>query len=169
MRFDLVDLRLFVAIVEAGSISGGAAEANLALASASARVAGMEAVIGAPLLERGRRGAVPTDAGRALAGHARALLGRMAQMRDELAAFAGGAKGRIRILSNTAALVAFALRVRVAERYCIEQILRIMIERAEKLGLSLRGSRRLALRQARRMLVHITRLYAQGESPRLSL
>ena len=59
--------------------------------------------------------------------------------------------------------------MRVAERYGIEQILRIMIDRAEKLGLSLRGSRRLALRQSRRMLVHITRLYAQGESPRLSL
>jgi hypothetical protein len=27
----------------------------------------------------------------------------------------------------------------------------------------------MALRQSRRMLVHLTRLYAQGESPRLSL
>jgi len=71
--------------------------------------------------------------------------------------------------ANTAKLVDFALRVRVAERYGIEQILRIMIERSEKLGLWLRGSRRLALRQSRRMLVHLTRLYAQGESPRLSL
>jgi hypothetical protein len=71
--------------------------------------------------------------------------------------------------ANTAALVAFALRVRVAERYGIEQILRIMIDRADKLGLWLRGSRRMTLRQSRRMLVHLTRLYAQGESPRLSI
>lgn len=71
--------------------------------------------------------------------------------------------------ANTASLVAFALRVRVAERYSIEQILKIVIERAEKLGLWLRGNRRLALRQSRRMLVQLTRLYAQGESPRLSL
>ena len=63
----------------------------------------------------------------------------------------------------------FALRVRVAERYSIEQILRILIERADKRALWLRGSRRIALRQSRRMLVHLTRLYAQGESPRLSL
>jgi hypothetical protein len=56
-----------------------------------------------------------------------------------------------------------------AERYSVEQILRIVIERADKLGLWLRGSQRLALRQARRMLVNLTRLYAQGESPRLSL
>ena len=71
--------------------------------------------------------------------------------------------------AHAPALVAFALRVRVAERYSIEQILRILVERADKRGLWLRGSRRLALRQARRMLVHLTRLYAQGESPRLSL
>jgi hypothetical protein len=56
-----------------------------------------------------------------------------------------------------------------AERYSVEQILRIVVERAEKLGLWMRGSRRDALRHARWMLVYLTRLYAQGESPRLSL
>ena len=38
MHFDLVDLRLFAAVAEARSITGGAAAANLALASASARI-----------------------------------------------------------------------------------------------------------------------------------
>ena len=52
---------------------------------------------------------------------------------------------------------------------CIEQILRLIIDRAESLGLWMRGNRRLALRQSRRMLVHVTRLYARGESPRLAL
>jgi hypothetical protein len=71
--------------------------------------------------------------------------------------------------AHTPALVAFALRVRVAERYSIEQILRLLIGRSESLGLWLRGNRRLALRQSRRMLVHLTRLYSRGESPRLAL
>lgn len=35
MRMDIADLRLFLAIAEAGSITAGAAQANLALASAS--------------------------------------------------------------------------------------------------------------------------------------
>lgn len=35
MRLDLADLRLFIAIVDTGSITGGAAAAHLALASAS--------------------------------------------------------------------------------------------------------------------------------------
>jgi hypothetical protein len=71
--------------------------------------------------------------------------------------------------ANTNGLVNATLRENTAERYSIEQILRFAIDRSEKLGLWLRGSRRDALRQARRMLVQLTRLYAQGESPRLSL
>jgi hypothetical protein len=56
-----------------------------------------------------------------------------------------------------------------AERYSVEQILKIMVERAEKLRLWVRGSQRDALRHARWMLAYLTRLYAQGESPQLSL
>ena len=82
---------------------------------------------------------------------------------------ARSARASVFLRANTNKLVDFALRVRVAERYGVEQILRIMIDRAEKLGLWLRGNRRISLRQSRRMLVHLTRLYAQGESPRLSL
>ena len=43
MRMDLADLRLFIAIVDSGSITGGAAMAHLALASASERVRKLEA------------------------------------------------------------------------------------------------------------------------------
>jgi hypothetical protein len=71
--------------------------------------------------------------------------------------------------ANTASLVNSAVREGLAERYSVEQIMRIVVSRAEKLGLWLRSSQRLTTRQARRMLVHLTRLYAQGESPRLSL
>ncbi len=63
MRFDLIDLKLFLNIVEAGSITGGAELGHMALASASARVRVMEEEeLGVPLLDR-RRGVQPTDAG----------------------------------------------------------------------------------------------------------
>jgi len=71
--------------------------------------------------------------------------------------------------AHTLPLVNSVMRELSAERYSVEQILRIVIDRAEKLGLWLRGSQRMAVRHSRRMLVHLTRLYAQGESPRLSL
>jgi DNA-binding transcriptional LysR family regulator len=105
MRFDLIDLRLFVAVVEAGSISRGAEAVHLALASASARVSGMEALLGTRLLERGRRGVTPTAAGRTLLEHARLLTAQVERMRGDLRVHAAGLKGEIRMLSNTAALV----------------------------------------------------------------
>ncbi|WP_404476225.1 LysR family transcriptional regulator [Novosphingobium sp. BL-52-GroH] len=105
MRFDLVDLRLFIAVVEAGSISRGADVAHMALASASARIGGMEALLGASLLDRGRRGVVPTPAGRTLLRHARIVTAQIERMRGDLSAFASGLKGHVRMLSNTASLV----------------------------------------------------------------
>lgn len=107
MRFDLTDLRLFVEVVEAGSITRGAERACLALASASARVQGMEAALGVPLLERGRRGVEPTPAGRALLHHARLVLQQIEHLRGELGAYAKGLKGHVRLLANTAALSEF--------------------------------------------------------------
>lgn len=107
MRFDLTDLRLFLTVVECGSLTQGARTMHLALASVSERIAGMEAALGAPLLERNRRGVRATAAGEALVRHARSILGQVEQMRGELRTYATGLKGRIRLLSNTAAMAAF--------------------------------------------------------------
>lgn len=107
MRFDLTDMRLFLTVVECGSLTQGARTMHLALASVSERIAGMEAALGAPLLERNRRGVRATAAGEALVRHARSILGQVEQMRGELRTYATGLKGRIRLLSNSAALAAF--------------------------------------------------------------
>lgn len=70
MRFDLTDLRLFVQVSETCSITRGAAQTHMSLASASARIRGMETTLGLPLLKRGPRGVSPTPAGQALLRHA---------------------------------------------------------------------------------------------------
>ncbi len=106
MRFDSVDLKLFLAILETGSITAGAERANLALPSASARVRGMEEVAGTPLLVRGRSGATPTPAGEALAHHARLILQQSERMRGELSRYGRGLKGHVRLWTSTAALSA---------------------------------------------------------------
>ncbi|EIV2050102.1 LysR family transcriptional regulator [Klebsiella pneumoniae] len=92
MRLDLADLRLFIAIVDTGSITGGAANAHLALASASERLRKMEAEIGVPLLHRHARGVTMTEAGEVLARHARPLLAQ---------------QQRLRLFANTSAMSAF--------------------------------------------------------------
>jgi molybdate transport repressor ModE-like protein len=107
MRFDLPDLSLFRHVVEAGSITQGAARANLALAAASTRIRNMEDAIGAPLLIRNRQGITPTQAGRTLLQHARTILAQAERLREDLGAFSGGFFSQVRILSNTNALTEF--------------------------------------------------------------
>ena len=55
------------------------------------------------------------------------------------------------------------------ERYTVLQIHRMVVERSENLKLHVRGSRRDALRHSRWMLLRLTRMYGQGETPHLSL
>jgi DNA-binding transcriptional LysR family regulator len=104
MRFDLVDLLLFIAVADSRSITRGALAVHLALASASARIKGLEAVLGVELLKRGRRGVELTAAGESLLDHARIVIHDVDAMRGDLAAFASGAKASVHLLANTSGL-----------------------------------------------------------------
>jgi DNA-binding transcriptional LysR family regulator len=104
MRFDLIDLQLFIAVAEARSITQGALRAHLALASASARIKGLEAALSVALLKRGRRGIELTAAGESLLDHARIILHNVEAMRGDLAAYAGGVKASVHLLANTSGL-----------------------------------------------------------------
>ena len=55
MHVDLIDLRLFVNIVQAGNITAGASLSHLSLPAASARIRAIEASLGVELLQRSRR------------------------------------------------------------------------------------------------------------------
>ncbi|MET3645821.1 LysR family transcriptional regulator [Phyllobacterium ifriqiyense] len=103
MRFDLVDLRLFLHIAESGSITAGADRSGLALASASARIKGMEDMLGVALVERKRRGVTLTSAGHTLLHHARTIQNQIEAMTGDLGEHADGFRARIRLLANTAA------------------------------------------------------------------
>lgn len=107
MRFDLADLQLFLCVVDAGSITQGAVRAHLALASASERLRSIENAAGVALLERQPRGVSTTEAGDALAHHARLILRQQALLRGELQDFANGALGTLRLYANTSALSEF--------------------------------------------------------------
>lgn len=104
MHFDLIDLRLFVAVADAGSITHGATRAHLALASASARIASLERAMGTPLFVRSRRGVTLTAAGDRLRDHARIVLSTVDVMRGDMAAHARGLRATVHLLTNTAGL-----------------------------------------------------------------
>jgi molybdate transport repressor ModE-like protein len=147
MRFDLTDIRVFLTVVECGSLTQGARTMHLALASISERIAGMEAALGAPLLERNRRGVRATAAGEALVRHGRSIVDQVEQMRGELRTYATGLKGRVRLLSNTAAMAGFLppqlcqflvahsdLSIDLEERPSLE-IVQALVDRRADLGI----------------------------------
>lgn len=71
---ELRQLRYFVAIAEAGSISRAAARCRVAQPSLSQQIAKLEDELGVTLLDRLGRGVALTDAGRALLSRARRVL-----------------------------------------------------------------------------------------------
>ena len=72
--FDLAQLRTFVAVADAGSVSAGAERVFLSQSSASEQLKKLEERAGQPLFVRGKQGVTATPAGAKLLDHARRIL-----------------------------------------------------------------------------------------------
>jgi DNA-binding transcriptional LysR family regulator len=107
MRYNLTDLRLFVAVAEARNLTRGAGRAHLAPSSASHRLQQLEAALGTPLFVRRARGVDLTRAGEALLRHARQVFAQLEQMHADLAPFAEGVRGHVALWANTHATHSF--------------------------------------------------------------
>ncbi len=106
-RFDLVSLRLFVAVADAGSLTAGAGRIGISLAAASKRIAELEAHIGAPLLARSKRGTQPTPAGETLQRHAIEIVARLEHLAVAMGDFERGTHSHLRLWANTSAFSGF--------------------------------------------------------------
>ena len=88
-------LKCFVAVVDAGSLSGAAHEVNRSQSAVSMQMKKLETALGRPLLNRGPRHLQLTDDGQTLLGYARRMLALHAETQ---AAFHGETlTGRIRL------------------------------------------------------------------------
>jgi DNA-binding transcriptional LysR family regulator len=94
---DVRRLRVLREVAARGSFSAAAESLSFTQSAVSQQVAALERECGAKLLERGPRGVRLTDAGRALVEHADAILARIEDAEEELAAIAGLRGGRLRI------------------------------------------------------------------------
>jgi len=101
---DLKSLRLLVAVCDLGNMKDAAAQEHIEPSAISKRIAQLEDAIGTQVLVRGRRGAEPTPAGRALLEHARNLLFTMDRIEADMAAFKGGIKGQVRVVASASAI-----------------------------------------------------------------
>lgn len=107
MSYDLIDLRLFVAMAEERNLTRGAARAHLAPSSASHRLRQLEEALSTPLFERRARGLELTRAGEALLRNARQVLARIEQMHADLSPYASGIRGHVSVWANTHATHTF--------------------------------------------------------------
>ena len=101
---DLTSLRLFVAVCEARSIARAAEQQAIVGSAISKRLAALEDTVGTPLLVRRRHGVEPTPAGDTLLEHARALLARAAQIERDMAGYAAGVRGHVRVMATQSAI-----------------------------------------------------------------
>lgn len=107
MRYELTDLKLFVAIADARSLSGGADAVHLTASSASYRLKNLELAMGVPLFKREARGMELTIEGELVLRHVRGLLAGVARMHGEISSFAVGLKGNVKLLVNSSSLNSF--------------------------------------------------------------
>ena len=110
---DLQTLRLFAAVCDQRSIARVAEQESIVGSAISKRLAQLEDTVGTPLLLRKRRGVVPTPAGETLLEHARTMLASVGQIERDMAAYATGTRGHVRMLV-TASVMAESLADDVA-------------------------------------------------------
>ncbi|MCK9915255.1 LysR family transcriptional regulator [Microbacteriaceae bacterium K1510] len=94
---DIQRLQQFLSVVEHGSIGRGALALGISQPALSKSLKRLEEVVGVKLLERSRRGVVPTTFGQTLAAHARIIVAEVNYAEEELKALRGARSGRVRI------------------------------------------------------------------------
>jgi DNA-binding transcriptional LysR family regulator len=107
LRFDIESLRIFVAVIEEGSIAAASGRMHLVASAVSKRVSDLEVESGTPLLYRHSRGVQATPAGEALYHHAKRLIEHLQQISDELSEYSQGLRGHARIYVNFTAMVLY--------------------------------------------------------------
>jgi DNA-binding transcriptional LysR family regulator len=94
---DVAKLATLREVIARGSFSAAGEALRLTQPAVSRQVSLLERRLGTQLVRRTRQGVVPTEAGRLLAEHAEAVLGRLARAEEEVAALAGLRTGTARV------------------------------------------------------------------------
>lgn len=99
INLDLNDVGLFVRVVQTHSFSAAARERGVPVSTVSRRIARLESVLGARLLERTTRRLRLTDAGRTYFAHAERAVDDLGQGTDEVRELQRAPSGRVRVIA----------------------------------------------------------------------
>jgi DNA-binding transcriptional LysR family regulator len=95
----LESIKVFVRVVELGSITAGGRDLRLTPAVASNRVKELERRLGVRLFNRSTRKLMPTDAGRVFYEHAKAVVDSLDGAEAAVAGLSGRPRGALRVLA----------------------------------------------------------------------
>lgn len=107
MHFDFVDLRLLLAIADAGSLSRAAADFPIALSAASNRLRAFESRCGVTLFQRSAGGMELTPHGRLVIDRVRQVLNESLRLTETLQDLAGSRRIVLRLAGTTVANSSF--------------------------------------------------------------
>jgi DNA-binding transcriptional LysR family regulator len=107
LKLDPVSLKLFVRVVEEGTIASAAELEHIAAPAVSKRLRELEELFGTPLLTRTNKGITPTAAGVRLSILARDVLDDMRNIVLQMKAYSDGLRGSVRVLVNISAISTF--------------------------------------------------------------
>jgi DNA-binding transcriptional LysR family regulator len=110
-RISLHDLRVLVAVVQAGSMGRAARRLATSQPAVSRSISDLEHALGVRLLDRGRQGVEPTSYGRALVARGLAIFDELAQGIGEIQFLADPTVGQLRIGASVAVAVGFVASI----------------------------------------------------------
>ena len=116
---DFKQLKYFIQIVEAGSVSRAASQLNVAQPALSQQLRKLEEQLGVELVIRHSRGVMPNEVGRLLLEHARSLLRQLERTKELVQYHAANPSGEVRLGLPTSAArgLTVPLVSAVADRY----------------------------------------------------
>jgi DNA-binding transcriptional LysR family regulator len=116
-RLRLRDLRIFLMVMQSGSLAKAAAQLRVTQPAVSQVIAELERNIGAKLFDRGRRGVEPTVYAHALLSRSRVVFDELRQGLRDIEFLADAETGEVRIGSTTTGVLLPPVLHRFSQRY----------------------------------------------------
>ncbi|KAA0892533.1 LysR family transcriptional regulator [Pusillimonas sp. ANT_WB101] len=104
MRYELTDLRVFMAIANAKSLTNGALDMHMTAPTASYRLKNLERAMGASLFNRTPKGMALTSAGETVYRYCQSVLSNIDQLHGEMRRYTSGVVGQVRVFANSSTL-----------------------------------------------------------------
>lgn len=106
-KLDPVSLRLFVAVMEEGTIADAATREHIAASAVSKRMSELEQILHTELFVRSNKGTVATAAAFALLNLARSVLNDLDDIFAQMSEYSSGTRGHVRVFANISAITQF--------------------------------------------------------------